>query len=297
MDNSEVLVFGSINIDKVYTVPHFVAPGESLFSEKVEVFAGGKGLNQAVALARAGVKTAMAGKIGEDGEWLAETLRRAGVDTGNIMRGSVPTTHSCVQVVAATGQNSIVIARGANHDIGKSEMIGVLDKQPPGTTLLLQNEINDIPFLISEAAKRRLPVAINPAPCTPEVAEYPLELVKVLIVNEVEAAQLAGRQAPYPELAHELSARYPNSEVIVTLGGAGALYAHRGREFHTPAPHTKVVDSTGAGDTFTGYYLAAKLRGMPPEQAMELACKAGAISVSRAGAAPSIPEAREVFED
>lgn len=294
MNQIEVLNFGSLNIDHVYQVPHFVRPKETLSCTDYAQFAGGKGLNQSVALARAGVKVAHAGKIGADGAFLEETLKLAGVDTRFLIRGEQPTGHAIIQV-DRDGQNCILLYPGANRAITRDEICGVLDHMKPGTCLLLQNEINDIPDLMREAKRRGLAIAINPAPCGPEVAGYPLSLADVLFVNEVEAAELSGSDGSPETVLNILTARYPDSEIIMTLGGDGACYAKGADRFHVSSPEVTVVDTTSAGDTFTGYYLAAKLRGYPPLRAMETAALAGSIAVSRAGAAISIPEAEEVF--
>lgn len=294
MQNIQVLNFGSLNIDHVYQVPHFVRPAETLACADCAQFAGGKGLNQSVALARAGVRTAHAGKIGADGAFLEETLRRAGVDTRFLIRGEQPTGHAIIQV-DRNGQNCILLYPGANRAISREDICNVLDRQERGCWLLLQNEINEIPFLMREAKTRGLRIAINPAPCGPEVADYPLELADVLFVNEIEAAQLSGSEGTTDTVLDILTARYPESEIIMTLGGDGACYAKGADRFHVTSPDVKVVDTTSAGDTFSGYYLAAKLRGFSPERTMEFAALAGSIAVSRAGAAVSIPSAEEVF--
>lgn len=294
MQNIQVLNFGSLNIDHVYQVPHFVRPAETLACADYAQFAGGKGLNQSVALARAGVRTAHAGKIGADGAFLEETLRLAGVDTRFLIHGEQPTGHAIIQV-DRNGQNCILLYPGANRAVTREEIRNVLDQQSHGSWLLLQNEINEIPFLMREAKARGLLIAINPAPCAPEVADYPLELADVLFVNEIEAAQLSGSEGSPDAVLDILTARYPESEIVMTLGGDGACYAKGADRFHVPSPDVKVVDTTSAGDTFSGYYLAAKLRGFSPERTMELAALAGSIAVSRAGAAVSIPSAEEVF--
>lgn len=294
MKNIQVLNFGSLNIDHVYQVPHFVQPKETLGCSEYHRFAGGKGLNQSIALTRAGLQTAHAGKIGPDGEFLANTLREAGVDISLLRRGDTATGHACIQV-DATGQNSILLYPGANFALTEEEIRDTLNTVPPGTVLLLQNEINLIPLLLEYARQQGLRIAINPAPCTPEVAAYPLNYAEWLFVNEVEAAQLAGHEGKPEKLAEELAARFPYPEIIMTLGAEGALFRHGDKMFRQPPVPAKVVDTTSAGDTFTGYFIAARLRGMSAEQSMLIAARAGALAVSRAGAAVSIPAADEVF--
>lgn len=291
----QVLNFGSLNIDHVYGVDHFVAPGETLSSARYSVNAGGKGLNQSVALSRAGVKTAHAGMIGKEGLFLKETLEAAGVDTEHVIAGSVPTGHAVIQVEKSSGQNSILLYPGANMAIPRTEMLHILQTVPEGSWLLLQNEINDIPFLIREGKKRNLKVAINPAPCTKEVLSYPLHVCDLIMVNEIEAAQLTGKSGDFRQMAAALAELFPDSEVVVTCGKEGAIYRKGSLEIFTPARHVQAVDTTSAGDTFTGFFLAAKLRGMTAKEAMECAAFASSITVSRPGAACSIPTAEEVF--
>ena len=292
----QILNFGSLNIDHVYEVDHFVAPGETLSSTAYRVNAGGKGLNQSVALSRAGVRTIHAGMIGKDGIFLKETLETAHVNTDHVTIGEFPTGHAVIQVEKNSGQNSILLYPGANMAIPKDEMYRILQTMPEGSWLLLQNEINDIPFLIRKGKECGLKVAVNPAPCTDAVRSYPLALCDLIMVNEIEAAQLTGSAGTPEQMASLLTEHFPESEIVITLGKNGALYRHENKEIMVPACVVKAVDTTSAGDTFTGYFLAAKLRGMDAEAAMKCAVYASSITVSRAGAAVSIPTADEVFK-
>jgi len=289
------LNFGSLNIDHVYSVPHFVAPGETLSCSIYKVNAGGKGLNQSVALSRAGIETAHAGMIGPDGVFLKEILSEAGVDVSNVISSEIPTGHAVIQVESVHAQNSILLYPGANMSIPETEMLRILENCPKGSWLLLQNEINSIPYLIRTGKSCGLKVAINPAPCTEAVREYPLDLCDLVFVNEIEAAQLAGSDSEPRRLADRLTMLCPNSEIIITLGRDGALYCRGKERIQVPARQVKAVDTTSAGDTFTGYFLAARLRGMGVSEAMNLASLASSITVSRPGAASSIPFAAEVF--
>lgn len=294
MDSFEVLNFGSLNIDHVYCVDHFVRPGETLESLNYSVFCGGKGLNQSVALARAGVKTAHAGKIGRDGIFLKEFLEESGAQTSHILIGDTPTGHACIQIDAG-GQNSIILYGGANAEISDNEIISILDTVAPGTWLLLQNEINSIPFIIDEAGKRQLKIAFNPAPCNDAVRNYPLDKVDLIFVNEIEAAQLSSCSGSFEDIADAMQKMLPDTQIVMTLGENGAYYFSGSKRIFTPAVQTRVVDTTGAGDTFCGYFLASLLRGYTPEKAMEYAARAAAITVSRPGAGSSIPSAGEIF--
>ena len=229
----EVLNFGSLNIDHVYHVSHFVRPQETLAVGGYRKFAGGKGLNQSVALARAGLRVAHAGKCGTDGAFLADTLREAGVDVRFLLRSEGPTGHACIQV-DSSGQNAILVAPGANQEITGREVDETLAGIPAGTLLLLQNEINDIPLLMRNAARKGLRIALNPAPCGPEVADYPLELCDFLFVNEVEAAQLTGLAVSDPGLLLDgLVRRCPRSEVIYCLWKQW----HNSCRYKFPSPH------------------------------------------------------------
>ena len=302
MDNKmlEILNIGSLNIDHVYQVPHFVLPGETLTSSSYARNAGGKGLNQSIALARASVlhdsfKVLHGGKIGTDGTFLKELLASEGVDTSSVLLGNVPTGHAIIQV-DTTGQNNIILYPGANRALTRDELTAMLAARPKGSWILLQNEINEIPFIMEQAHERGLHIAINPAPCGPEVADYPIQLADVLFVNEIEAAQLAQMPLDTAEekLLDALAARYPHTEIVLTLGAKGALYTFKQERIFTPTRKVKAVDTTSAGDTFIGYFLAERMNGASPATAMEHATKASAVCVTRKGAAVSIPRPDEL---
>ena len=244
-----ILNFGSLNIDLVYQVGHIVRPGETIASSSHQVFAGGKGANQSAALARAGARVFHAGQVGPDGQWLVDKLAGLGVDVQHIRVGDVPTGHAIIQV-DRHGQNSIVLFAGANAQISRGAINAVLAHFDRGDTLLLQNEINDISYIIASASERGLTICLNPAPFGPQVRAYPLEWVDVLIVNETEATGLAGAST-LPALA----ALCPHAQIVLTQGDAGAQYRSPTEEFHLPAPQVEAIDTTGAGDTFIGYFL------------------------------------------
>ena len=190
-----ILNFGSLNIDLVYQVEHIARPGETIASSSHQVFAGGKGANQSAALARAGARVFHAGQVGPDGQWLVDKLAGLGVDVQHIRVGDVPTGHAIIQV-DRQGQNSIVLFAGANAQIDRGAIDAALSHFDRGDILLLQNEINDVSYIIASASERGLTICLNPAPFGPEVRAYPLELVDVLIVNETEATGLAGASEP-----------------------------------------------------------------------------------------------------
>jgi len=291
----KALCFGSLNIDYTYRVPHFVARGETLLSQELQVFTGGKGLNQSVALARAGVEVCHAGSIGTDGLFLLEELRAAGVNTDCItVRQDVRTGHAIIQN-SVDGDNCILLYGGANQSITREQIDEVLSRFAAGDVLVLQNEINELDYLMARAHDRGLRIALNPAPMTEAVLMLPLDTVDWLLVNEVEAGQILG--LPVTDgvsAARALREKLPHAAIVLTLGGEGAIYADGAGIFAQRAVPVRAVDTTAAGDTFTGYFLAGMLEGKTPQQAMALAANAAAISVTRPGAAPSIPKREEV---
>ena len=290
-----ILNFGSVNIDHVYSVPHFVRPGETLASADYKVFSGGKGFNQSTALARAGARVAHAGKIGADGAWLKDALAADGADVSLLETCGEPTGHAVIQV-DESGQNCIIICGGANRAITPADAEMAVSHFGKGDTLLVQNEISSIPEIMHAAHVRGLFIAFNPAPMGPEVAGYPLDLVDLFIVNEVEAAELAGLPAGAAKdsdsVLGALRAKFPRAGILLTLGAAGSVADIGGERVAVQAKKVEAVDTTAAGDTYIGYFLAALQRGAALREAMEDATEAAAVCVTRAGAAPSIPRLR-----
>ena len=288
-----VLNYGSLNIDLVYRLPHIVRPGETLSSLSLERFAGGKGNNQSIALAKAGVKVFHAGRVGPDGAWLVRNLKEAGADVRHIREDKGPTGHAVIQV-ADSGQNSIVLFPGANHTLGKAEVAQTIRSFKKGDVLLLQNEINNMAEIMKQAHRAGLSIWFNPAPFSPAVLKYPLHLVDLFIVNEIEGTDLAGVNSESKALA-TLARKFPKARILMTLGSRGAILKEGTQEWRAKAPKVKAVDTTAAGDTFIGYFAASLIKGFGPEQCLAYACKAASISVTRKGAAASIPSQSEVF--
>lgn len=289
----KVLNYGSINIDLVYRVHHISRPGETISSLSLARFAGGKGNNQSIALAKAGAPVFHAGKIGSDGEWIRRNLRACGADVRFIRKSSGPTGHAVIQV-ADNAQNSIVLFPGANRQNTRKEAVETISHFGRNDILLLQNEINEMPFIMRTARAAGMVVWFNPAPFGKEVMSYPLKLVDVFIVNEIEGAALAGTSSEKKAL-QVLADRFPRSRIIMTLGARGALYRHGKDEIFVPAPKVNAVDTTAAGDCFIGYFVASVMRNLPVKDCLRYACRAASISVTRKGAANSIPGKREVF--
>jgi ribokinase len=287
-----IVNFGSLNLDRVYRVPHIVRPGETLPSRAVEVLAGGKGANQSVALARAGAAVVHCGKVGADGGWLVEKLAREGVDTRFIGRSEKPTGEAIIQV-ADDGENAIILLPGANHDLTRDDLDRALATCTPSTVVLTQNETSEVAYVIERASALGLAVVFNPAPFNSDVLGYPLGKVTTLIVNESEGAGLSGQQYPDAILG-SLRKRLPAAELILTLGSRGAIADTHAGQVQVQAVAAPAVDTTAAGDTFIGYFLAERQAGGDIGGSMQAAARAAALCVSRRGAIDSIPFRSEI---
>ncbi len=303
----KILNYGSLNVDHVYQMPAFVTAGETLSATDCATHTGGKGLNQSVALARAGAEVYHGGKIGADGETLRAFLEKAGVDCTFLRTDpGVPTGHAIIQVVPS-GENCIMIYGGTNRMVSREEIDETLGHFSAGDYLLLQNEISNVDYLIEKGHEKGMITVLNPSPITAELLSYKnLGLLDWLIVNRGEAEALSGLaedgdadggKAKDPDaVLAALRTRYPRAGIVMTLGKHGAVCL-RGGEKVTGRTYTygKRVDTTGAGDTFTGYFLAGLARGLSLESCMELAGKAAGISITVAGAAVSIPDMETVL--
>lgn len=289
----KILNIGSLNIDHVYTVDHLAKPGETISAVAYSLCCGGKGLNQSVALAMAGAEVYHAGLVGPQGEMLRTRLEDSGVDCSLLGRTKTPNGHAVVQVDRA-GENAIVLFPGSNHALTRAYAEKVLSRFDRGDFLLVQNETNLIPEILELAAARGLEIAFNAAPMTEAVKDYPLDLVRWFIVNETEAAALTGCQDP-EAAAQAICGCHPNLELVLTLGADGVLYRKGDFTLYIPARRVETVDTTGAGDTFIGYLLAALADNGDPGYALTLATAAAALAVTRPGAADAIPSLEEVL--
>ena len=287
-----VLNFGSFNLDYVYSVDHMVTPGETLAAGEMHTFCGGKGLNQSIALAKAGVPVWHAGLIGEEGEILRDLCRENGVHVEYIRKIPGKSGHTIIQV-DPSGQNCILLYGGANQSVTREYVDEVLSHFGQGDFLLLQNEINLLRDIIDCAYEKGMKILLNPSPYNENLDGCDFGKVSLFLLNEIEGAQMTGQQEP--ELILDvLKEKYPRAETVLTLGEEGSRYqGPEGRYCQGICP-VKAVDTTGAGDTFTGYFIASMLEKMPVEQGLRLAARASAIAVSRPGAAASIPAREEV---
>lgn len=310
----KALNYGSLNIDFVYNVEHFVRSGETISSQNMAIFAGGKGLNQSVALAKSGIDTWHAGCIGEDGEFLADILQKSGAHTELISRLPGRNGHAIIQK-QPNGQNCILLYGGSNQQNTRVQIDEVMSHFEKGDYLILQNEINEISYIMERAHEKGMIIVLNPSPMDEKIRTYPLEYVDYFLLNEIEAKDLTGFDqnladtdqhrvqemdevsSAWDALLEEVCSHFPNSKVVLTLGEYGSIYKDEKQKIHQPIMKVPVVDTTAACDTFTGFFIGSIAKGLSPENAMKIAAKASAIAVSRQGAAPSIPELGEVERD
>lgn len=289
----KILNFGSLNIDYVYSLDHIVREGETESSIGYQVFEGGKGLNQSVALARAGAAVFHAGKIGREGLFLKEALENSGADCRYLVTDSGANGHAIIQRSAA-GENSIILYPGANHAITPQDIDRVLDDFSADDILVCQNEISEMPYLIASAHKRGMRIAWNPSPITDVVQQIDFRQITWLIINEIEGQAITGKNEP-EEILQVLRADYPHLRVVLTLGEAGSVYQDAEVTLTQQRYTVAVKDTTAAGDTFLGYFVREASRpdaNLP--KALRQAAMAAAIAVSREGAMPSIPDYSEV---
>jgi len=293
-----ITIAGSINLDLVARVDHLPAPGETVSGVGYAEAPGGKGANQALAARRAGHTVRMVGCTGEDANAGAalSLLNGAGVDLGAVRRlAEEPTGVALILVDAATGENQIAVVPGANARVLDGADGPALS---PGEALLLQMEIPDAAVARAlDAARSAGAVSyLNIAPFRPAASELARH-ADVVIANETEFAALTGAigladgsiDAQMTRLAADLDAA-----IVLTLGADGAVAATADGLARAASPAIEPVDTVGAGDTFCGYLAAARAEGLDWPEALDLACRAGALACLTEGAQPSIPERAQV---
>ena len=290
----KVLCFGSLNIDYVYTVDHMVRQGETLLSSSVTMNCGGKGLNQSVALARAGVSVWHAGMVGQDGKPLIDKCISNGINADYIGMTQGRSGHTIIQV-DKNGDNSIVLFGGANRSITDEFIDEVLSRFDKDDIIILQNEINLLDAIIEKAWKKGMTIILNPSPYDDALDSCDLSKVSVFILNEIEGEQMTGSADP-GEIVSRIHQKYPSSKIVLTLGEAGSLYLDGDSILRQSSYKVRAVDSTAAGDTFTGYFVSSLINGEAPSACLDKASAAAAITVTRPGALDSIPVINEVME-
>ena len=253
----QILNFGSLNLDYVYNVDHFVQPGETLAALSYAVKPGGKGLNQSVALARAGAPVSHAGCLGAGGEILRNILQENGVCTEYLLPVQEAQGHTVIQV-DPEGENCILLFGGSNQCVPEAHVRQVIGRMEAGDWLILQNEISRLPLIVELASAKGMHIVLNPSPYNEVLKEVDFSALDWLLVNEIEAEQIS----------------------VET--------------FREKAVHVRAVDTTAAGDTYTGYFIAGISAGRPLPECMHLAGRAAALAVTRPGAAESIPRRNEL---
>ena len=289
----KIVNFGSCNIDYVYQLDHIVRVGETEHSSRRDVFPGGKGLNQSIAVAKAGRTVYHAGCIGPDGKLLLDTMTDCGVDVSFVQKVEEPSGHAVIQV-SAKGENSIVIHAGANGMFTKEYIDEVLSHFEKGDILILQNEINNTEYIVKRAFEKGMQTVINPSPIDKNIENIDFNMISYAVLNEIEGEYLSGCKEP-AKIVSALRHKYPSLKVVLTLGDKGCMYHDGDQLYFHSAYEVPVVDTTAAGDTFMGYFIASIAGGMEPDTVLKRACIASALAVAKEGAAPSIPYLEEVL--
>ena len=290
----KVLNIGSMNLDYVYSVDHIVQPGETEASFDMNIFLGGKGINQSMALAKAGVKVYHGGMIGEDGQPFLDACQEYGVNADYIKMIEGKTGHAIIQL-DKDAQNSILLYGGANQKLTEDFVDEVLSHFEKGDILLLQNEVNLLPYIVEQAYAKGMQVALNPSPFNEKLREVDLKKISIFLLNEVEGGQITGMTDPDDVLA-KMREMFPHAKIVLTLGKDGAKYAEGDVTYYQPVFKVQAVDTTAAGDTFTCYFLAGLIDGMAIPDVLKMSAKASSIAVTRKGAVQSIPMKEEVLE-
>lgn len=290
----KILNFGSCNIDYVYSLDHIVKEGETETTYNLEIFPGGKGLNQSIAVARAGACVYHAGYVGVDGEFLKTILSDSGVDLRFMQDIESKNGHAVIQV-SANGENSIFIYPGSNEMLSRDYIDSVLKHFGVNDMILLQNEINEVDYIVEKAYEKAMTIVFNPSPYNQRINQIDFHKLSYIILNEVEAKAITGFEEAEKSLSF-LREHYPTLKVMLTIGVNGSILMDGDTVIRQTAYEVTAVDTTAAGDTFTGYFVAGIAKGIDFYENLKCASVASAIAVSRKGAAPSIPTADEVLE-
>lgn len=296
-----VLVAGAINTDLVARVPHAPQAGETVTGSSFAIFGGGKGANQAIAAARSGAPTAMLGALGDDdfGRARRADLDADGVDTGPVARhDSEPSGVALIVVEEATGQNRISYVPGATLTIRPAQARHAVKRIEPGVVLTTLEPVPEtIDALIEAAHAAGAIVVLNASPEPLGVRPF-LPRLDVLVVNETEAEDLL--ESPVSVENGEAAAlaltQFGPRTVVITLGAAGAVVASEGKTAAYPAPQVKAIDTTGAGDAFSGALAAELARGADAFTAARTGVVAGSLATTRRGAYPGLPHRAEILE-
>ena len=290
----KILNFGSRNIDYVYNVSEFVKAGETIAALSTSEHPGGKGLNQAVAAARAGGNVFFAGNIGVDGIFLKELLENSGVNTKYLKINKARTGNAIIQI-DENGENCIIVSAGANALLNEAYIKSVTADFARGDICMLQNETPCTDFIIKQAKACGMTVIWNPSPMNEKITDSAIGMCDYIIANKTEGRALTGKEEP-DDILKALLKKYPHTKAVLTLGKNGSIYSGGIDMVKQSAFKANPVDTTGAGDTFTGYFAAMISKGKNAAEALKIASAAAAIATEKQGAASSIPPIANVMD-
>jgi len=301
MKSKKIIVVGSTNMDMVVKTDHIPAPGETVLSGAFFMNPGGKGANQAVAISRLGGEVVFITKLGNDifGKQFSRLFKEEGIDTSYLISDEKLPSGVALITVDKAGENSIVVASGANAQLNPEDIKNALAEIVDAAFLLVQLEIpmHTVEFVIDYAYRHNIRIILNPAPANNLSADL-LSKVDLLTPNEKEASDISGIKVNSIESAYE-AARIICSKgvkkVVVTMGAMGAAVCEAGNCYLVPSSEVTAVDSTAAGDVFNGALVVALSEDEDLKAAVTFACEAAAISVTRMGAQSSIPVRNEVI--
>ena len=290
-----IVVLGSISYDRTLHLPRLPEAGRGVMASSVTRGVGGKGANVSVAAARAGALVSLVSAVGRDGDRAVHALVDAGVDVSRVERNPRLDTAEVIIHLATDQREFGVTVPGADRHLEITALDDAIAQFSGGHIGYLDGMINDGAHVIRGMARRGAPLIINPSPVHPDVEAWPMQRASAIMLNEGEARTLTGESSDHAQL-DALHRRYPGPAIVLTLGPRGAWWSHRQRREHVPSVEVRAVDSTAAGDTFAGYFLAGLATGEPPEKAMAHAARAAALCVTRHGSLMSIPGRLEVAE-
>lgn len=289
----KVLDFGTLNYDYVYQVDHILVGGETSAALSMETHIGGKGLNQAIALKKAGVNVFMAGSLGTDGVSIRELCRKEGVNTDYLASVDGKSGHTIIQV-DKDAQNCIMLYGGSNRKQEKPQIDQTLEDFGIGDILLLQNEINHLNYIIDKASEIGMTIVLNPSPFDDNLKTCDMGKVDYFIMNEIEGSLLTGKER-YRDILSAMRLMFPKARTVLTVGKEGAYYQDENVQVFQEAFPVKAVDTTAAGDTFTGYFIAGLVNGTDINRNLRMCARASSIAVTKKGATDSIPEYEDVL--
>lgn len=301
MNKNRIVVIGSTNVDMVVNTERIPSPGETVLGGSFLMGSGGKGANQAVAISRLGGRVSLISKVGNDifGQQAMQSFRKEGIEIECLLTDPDAATGVALITVDTRGENSIVVASGANAKLTSEDVKQCLGKFSDASVLLMQLEIpvETVEFAIRYASEHGIKVILNPAPAY-SMSASSLKLVDIITPNRVEAEALTGIKIideRTARVAAEILLERGVKHVVITLGERGAVSIYDGRFHVAPGIKVKSVDSTAAGDAFNGALALAVLEEREFSAALEFACKAGAVATTRKGASSSLPYRDDLF--